>query len=358
MKRMLFVLLAVCLVLAACGGEAAAPTTGAPTTEATVPTTEATTPPTTEAPTEPPVLYRHPLTGQPLDEPFAGRIVAFTINNIPAARPHHGVSQADMIYEVTVEGGATRCLALFTDLAGVGPIGSVRSARTYFISLARCYNAVFVHSGRSEYAQKVFNTGVCDHVDADPAIFYRDQTRQNAGYAYEHTHFTNGQKALEYLQGRFTMTVEPDTGYGLGFVDEQVLNGESAKTAQVNFGAGYVKTTKFTYDETTNSYTAFQNGADYIDGNTKELLRFENVLVLHAVRSAVPGAPGGNVYHQLVGENKGYYVSGGQMVPIKWTRASDDDVFVYTLEDGTPLNLIPGKTYVGIIPVEGSLVCE
>lgn len=359
MKRILPALLILCLLLGACNSQPAAPTTTAPTTEATVPSTaETTVPPTTEAPTEPPVLYRHPLTGQPLDEPFAGRVVAFTINNIPAAMPHHGVSKADMIYEVTVEGGATRCLALFTDLTDAGPIGSVRSARTYFISLARCYNAVFVHSGRSEYAQKVFNTGVCDHVDADPAIFYRDQARQNAGYAYEHTHFTNGQKALEYLQGRFTMTVEPDTGYGLGFVDEQVLNGESAKTAQVNFGAGYVKTTKFTYDETTNSYTAFQNGADYIDGNTKELLRFENVLVLHAVRTGVPGAPGGNVYHQLVGENKGYYVSGGQVVPIKWTRASDDDVFVYTLEDGTPLNLIPGKTYVGIIPMEGSLVCE
>jgi hypothetical protein len=217
---------------------------------------------------------------------------------------------------------------------------------------------VFVHSGRSEYAQKLFNTGVCDHIDTDPTIFYRDQARRSAGYKFEHTHFTNGIKALEFLKGRFNMTVEPDTGYGLGFVDEQVLAGESAKTVQVAFGNSYAKTTKFVYNEATNTYGAFQYNKEYIDGTTKEQLQFENILVLYAVRTGVPGAPGGNVYHELVGENKGYYVCGGQIVPIKWTRAGDDAPFVYTLEDGTPVNLIPGKTYVGVIPMQGFVTYE
>lgn len=361
MKRLIPIFLILCLLLCACNGDASATptTTAAPTTEATTPpTTEATVPPTTEAPTEPPVLYRHPLTGEPLDEPFTGRVVTFTVNNIAAAMPQHGISQADILYEITVEGGATRCLAVFTDLTDVGPIGSIRSARTYFVSLSKSYNAVFVHSGKSSYAQTLFNTGACDHVDADPAAFYRDSARQSAGYAYEHTHFTTGEKILALLNERFDMTVEPDTSYGLGFVDEQVLNGETANTVQVNFGSGYVKTTTFTYDESTGSYAAYQHGEDYIDGNTEETLHFENLLVLYAVRTNVPGASGGNVYHELVGGNSGYYISGGQMVPINWTRASDNDSFVYTLEDGSPLNLIPGQTYIGIIPTNGSVVCE
>lgn len=364
MKRLIPIILTLCLLLCACGGETPGTTTTAGTTAGTTeasvpPTTEASVPPTTEAPTEPPVLYRHPLTGLPLDEPFAGRVVSFSVNNIADAMPQHGVSKADIIYEVTVEGNLTRCLALFTDLTDVGPIGSIRSARTYFISLSRSYQAVFVHSGRSSYAQDVFNTGVCDHVDADPTAFYRDQDRKNAGYAYEHTHFTSGEKILSLLNQRFKMTVEPDTSYGLSFVESQVLDGQPASTVTVNFGnSAYGKTTKFTYDQAANNYAAYQNGGDYVDGNTGDVLRFENILILQAVRTGVPGATAGNVYHQLVGSNSGYYITGGQVVPIKWTRDGENSPFVYTLEDGSPLSLIPGKTYIGIIPTYGSLACE
>lgn len=353
MKQLIPALLALCLLLCACNGaEAPATTTAAPTTEATEPTTEATVPTTTE----PPVIYRHPLTGAQLEEPFTGRVVTFTINNIAPAMPQHGVSQADVIYEVTVEGGATRCLALFTNLSEVGPIGSVRSARTYFISLSRAYNAAFVHSGKSAFAQQDFNSGVVDHVDADPAAFYRDSARRSAGYAIEHTHFTTGEKILAVLENRFDMTAPADANYGFNFVDEQTLSGETAKNVTVNFSKGNGKTTKFAYDELTGDYAASQHGRDYIDGNFNEQLHFENILVLEAVRTGISGAP--NVRHQLVGENTGYYISGGKITPIKWTRASEDAPFSYTLADGTPLTMTPGRTYIGIVPVGSPVVYE
>lgn len=350
MKRLIPALLALCLLLCACNGaEAPATTTAAPTTEATVPTTEATVPTTTE----PPVIYRHPLTGAQLEEPFTGRVVTFTINNIAAAMPQHGTSQADVIYEVTVEGGATRCLALFTNLSEVGPIGSIRSARTYFISLSRAYNAAFVHSGKSVYAQQDFTTGVIDHVDADPTAFYRDSARRSAGYAIEHTHFTTGEKILACLEGKFDMTAPADANYGFNFVDEQTLAGETANTVTVRFAKSGGKTTKFVYDELAGDYAAFQHGTDYLDGNFNEQLHFENVLVLQAKRTSISGAP--NVRHTLVGENTGYYINGGKIVPIKWTRSAEDQPFSYTLEDGTPLTMTPGKTYINIVP-EGSPV--
>ena len=351
MKRLIPALLALCLLLCACNGaEAPATTTAAPTETTAAPTTEATTVSTT---TDPSIIYRHPLTGAQLEEPFTGRIATFTINNIAAAMPQHGTSQADVIYEVTVEGGATRCLALFTNLSEVGAIGSIRSARTYFISISRAYNAAFVHSGKSAYAQDVFNTGVIEHIDADPTAFYRDSARRNAGYAIEHTHFTTGEKILAVLESKFDMTAPADANYGFNFVDEQDLGGETAKTVTVNFGKSGGKTTKFVYDELSGDYAAYQHGKEYQDGNFNEQLHFENVLVIEAKRTGIAGAP--NVRHELVGENSGYYINGGKIVPIKWTRAAEDQPFSYTLEDGTPLTMTPGKTYVNVVP-EGSPV--
>ncbi len=349
MKRLIPAILALCLLLCACNG-AEAPateTTATPTTEAaTVPTTEATVPTT-----EPPVVYRHPLNGAILEEPFTGRPVTFTIGNTREALPQYGISKADILYEITVEGGLTRCMPVFSDLSDVGPIGSIRSARTYFVSISRSYHSVFIHSGASVYAANLFNQNVVDHVNGDPSIFYRDAARRSAGYAVEHTHFTTGEKALPYLEENFEMTADPEANYGLNFVDEQTLNGDSATAVQVNFGTGYAKSTKFTYDQEAGNYTAYQSNRDWIDAETNEVLRFENLLVLYAKKSYAPNTTAGNVLHELVGENTGYYISGGQIVPIKWTRADEDASFSYALEDGTPLNLIPGKTYIGIVPV-------
>ena len=184
MKRAFVLFLAVLMVasMAACGGDPAettAPsTTAAPTTvpETTVPpttvpetTAEPTTVPTTVPETTAPVVieypYTNPLTGEGQMTEQMNRPYAVVINNIKAALPHHGVSQADMIYEILAEGGITRCLAVFTDISDVEKLGSVRSARTYFIDLAKAYDAILVHAGGSEYAYDEFaKSGLAERV--------------------------------------------------------------------------------------------------------------------------------------------------------------------------------------------------
>lgn len=351
MKRLIPLLLIFSLLLCGCNGAEEAPTTtAAPTTEATTaPTTEPTEAPT-EAPTEPVPTFRHPLNGSMLEEPFTGRLAAFSINNANHAMPQHSISQADVLYEICVEGGVTRCLAIFSDLSEVERIGSLRSARTYFISLSMAYNAVLVHSGLSTFAANKFNATGWDHVNDDSKAYYRDPERKSAGYIVEDTQFTTGERISEYLQKTFEMTASADANYGFIFEDELKLDGETAKKIQVNFGpSGYVKTTNFTYNAETNTYAAYQHGKDYIDGNTDEVLNFTNVLVLQAVRTHT-GSSAGNVLHQLTGENSGYYACGGKIVPIKWSREEETDHFTYTLEDGTPLTMRPGTTYIGVVP--------
>ena len=92
---------------------------------------------------EPVYPYANPLTGEGLEEDISGqRPIAIMINNLKKSLPQAGVSQADIIYEIPAEGGVTRLLALFQSVEGVGEIGTVRSARDYYVSLASTPAAV------------------------------------------------------------------------------------------------------------------------------------------------------------------------------------------------------------------------
>ena len=86
--------------------------TTAETTTAETITEETTTVAETSAPAATDVA---PLAGTPLTdkEDYRRRPVAVMIDNHPNARPQSGINQADLIYEMKVEGTYTRLMAVF-----------------------------------------------------------------------------------------------------------------------------------------------------------------------------------------------------------------------------------------------------
>ena len=376
MKRILIALLAVSMVLCGCQTNSApAQTTTAPTQPTTdittAPTTEVTTAPTTEpatVPTEPPVLYRSPLTGEPISEPMTTRPVAVVINNIRAAQPLHGIGQADVLFEIVAEGGGsiTRCLAIYSDLGSVEKVGSIRSARTYLIDLARAFRAPLIHCGASEYAYEDMKNNSYAHIDEmyNSAYFYRDKDRQNAGYSSEHTLFANGEKLMQAIEKKnYNMVNEGGTDFGLTFSDYVNLYGAPASQIAFTFNRyDSGKYTYMTYDPETGAYYGSQrwrnskgelgNPRDLADANTGEKVPYRNVLILYAKTTT----DGYRMFAELTGEGTGYFACGGQIVPIKWSRSSLSNPFAFTLEDGTPVTLGVGKSYIGVLsrncPVE------
>ena len=68
-----------------------------------------------------------------VNEKTESRPFAVMINNAPAARPvQSGLQDAYIVYEIIVEGGITRYMALFLD-QNTARIGSIRSSRHYFL---------------------------------------------------------------------------------------------------------------------------------------------------------------------------------------------------------------------------------
>lgn len=109
---------------------------------------------------EPVLPYVNPLTGEGCAQDIAQkRPVAVMLNNLKKALPQLGVSQADIIYEAPAEGGITRMLAVFQSVEEVGNIGSVRSARDYYVSLAMGHDALYLHAGGSRGPMPPSRTG-------------------------------------------------------------------------------------------------------------------------------------------------------------------------------------------------------
>ena len=292
------------------------------------------------------------LTGLPVDEPSALRPYACMINNIIYAQPQVGTSHAAWIYEVEAEGGITRMIAVFSDMDDIPNMGSIRSVRPYYLSIARSYDAILVHAGGSEPAYAELASSGYEHLDgvrddaANAAVFWRDASR--GAHGTEHTLFLHADQVAAYAEQR-GIRMEHNGGYtsGLNFSDDAAKQGVGAANT-VSVAVTPSKNTSFTYHADTGMYTAAQYGADYVDGGNNELVNFANVMVLNTTISMTGDEKNHNEV-VVVGSGTGYLVTGGQYVPIKWSRASEDSPFIYTLEDGSPLYLSRGATYCCII---------
>lgn len=301
----------------------------------------------------------NPLTGLPMEPEYEElRPVAVMLNNLKAAQPQLGVSQADIIYEIPAEGGITRMLGIYQTLEGVGTLGSIRSTRSYYLEVALGHDALLVHAGGSPAAYQDIPAWGVDNMDgvnggSDAEIFWRDPERRKI-MNYEHTLVTTGEKIQAYLdEGHFRTKHEAGYSYIQKFAEDGTpANGTAAEHVTLKF-SNY-KTGTFDYDAASGKYLVGQYGKAHIDGNTGEQVAVTNLLVLETSISVISGDTAGRIDVKLTGTGKGTYFCGGKCVPIQWSKGGRNNQFRYSLEDGTALTLGQGNTYVCIISPRAS----
>ena len=213
MKRLIAfaaAMLSLCLPLAACGGSSAVDSSAS---SAAAPTAQPTAEPTPEPTPEP--YEANVLTGEKKDAdyPEGQRITGIMINNIVDARPQRGLSKADILVEIKVEGGITRFMPLFVDYKDIGEFGPIRSGRDQFFQLLLPFNGLYVHEGQSvvmdeyerNYEYKDLNIGDAGNWG------YRDNGRVNwagstrgNGLAYEHTLYATSDDLQAVIEKRGT----------------------------------------------------------------------------------------------------------------------------------------------------------
>lgn len=360
------VVLCICLLLplAACGGPTDDDVAASPTPSVSQPVSGPETSPSPSPSAEPfPPPYDgpvNPLTGMPMDgEQTNARPVAVMINNLVSALPQQGNGGADILYEMVAEGGITRMVAVYQSLDGVGTIGSVRSARSYYIELALAHDAVFIHAGGSEEAYTDLSAWNVDHLDgvrgvyssSSAGLFWRDRDRvPGHHYDLEHSLVTSGE-AIQTVLGKSSLRLEHEDGYTctLSFADDGTP-AEGVDAAAITVPFSKYKTGVFRYDADSGCYLAEQFGEPYTDGNTGEQIAVTNVLIL---RASIRGT--GDSYGHMTADlsgGDGWFACGGKLVPITWTKDGVGGQFCYYAADGSALTLGRGKSYVNIISAE------
>ena len=323
-----------------------APAAEAPTTVPTAaPITEPTTEPTTAPTTEPPVIYTNPLTGEVVDAPIETRVFTCTISNVIAALPIYGVNDSDIFWEMLVNGGATRGLAMFADISKAGEMGSMRSARDNFVDICEAYDAVLGYSGGSGHVlNKIYNCGIA-HLPDNGNYYYRHDDRVYGGWDYEHCLTTNGPALLEYATNWDYRTATERQDYGLLFEEGATPAGEDAQEISFYY---WSNSRKMTYNAETGMYEYWMYGDPAYDFFSEEAISFKNVLLLQML------VYNNDIYHisDLDGSGVGYYACNGKIIPIQWHHEAELEPFTFTLMDGTPLVMDVGNSYIGFVPEE------
>lgn len=307
-----------------------------------------------QLPEEPPPAQqdtssRSILTGMPCSEDeLYTRPIAVMINNNKVSLPQMGISNADIIYECDAEGGMTRMMALFSNWQMIPEIGSVRSARDYFVTLSHCHDAIFVHAGGSPSAYTRIAELDTDNIDGvnmnylPSKTFYRDSDRiVNNGY--EHSMMTGGSKIY-----RASNVLEYGSNHRDGFKSyafkrsSTPIDGAIDATMLSLKHSSYI-TVDFEYDNKNKVWLKSSFGSPHVDGENGEQLKFENVIVLFVSQEVVDDE--GRLDIDITSGGKGYYFTEGGYTEIQWKASTDGAPFSFTVS-GEELLLNPGKTHI------------
>lgn len=352
------------MLLASCGSKGDISQTGSASGPPDESSVSVITPVEPESKPEPVYPYANPLTGAGLNEDISGqRPIAVMLNNLRQALPQIGVAKADVIYEIVAEGGITRMMAVFQDIEGVGDLGSVRSARDYYVNLALGHDAIFIHAGGSPQAYDAFDSWKVTHIDFVNGPYgnmcWRDpDRRKNAGY--EHSLLTSSEKILEQMPSRFRL--EHESGYEVGwtFSQEAPSGGQAAQKLTVPFSS--YKTGYFTYDSDKNQYFAEQSidkkDMPWVDGATGGQVGVSNVLVLYTDVNQVKGDDKGRREVRTTGSGDGLLLRDGQCFEITWKRDKRTENYTFLDASGQPIPLAIGPSYINIVGSSAKVAWE
>jgi len=260
-----------------------------------------------------------------------------------AARPLSSVSEADVVVEMPViTDGITRYMAVFK-CNEPSEIGSIRSARHDFITLAEGFDAIYAHWGGSHFALDKLNNGTINNLDAlkNPHdTFYR-----KSNIAAPHNGFTSFSRmknAANKLNYRQTTDFE---GYS-HTKDESKTN----QKYEINIGYPRPYNVSFRYDPKTNSYFRSVGGFKEVDRNNNKQVTVKNLVVMEAGSHQIEGQ-----YNDVEIENSGNATvyRNGEIVHGTWEKRSKK--YHFLTDDEKEVEFTPGKIWISVVQPNESI---
>ena len=278
------------------------------------------------------------------------RPYAVMINCHNEALPQSGLQNAYIVYELMVEGGITRMMALFKDV-DVDKIGSMRSARTQYLDYVYEHDAIYVHAGGATDAMnRIASEGIND-VNVDGQYGMRD-TSLNRNW--EHLLFTSTSLIKKGAEAE-GINLTTNSGNLLTYSAKPVdfsKNKDKKEANNISIKYSDYRTSNYIYDSDKKVYLRSMNNTSNTDLVTGIQYEVKNIIV-YGVTYSNYTYNNYSLYQKIdnVGSGEGYYITEGVAIPIIWEKNSKNEKTVYKVkETGKELVVNDGNTYIQIYP--------
>ncbi|MBP7859373.1 DUF3048 domain-containing protein [Patescibacteria group bacterium] len=329
-------------------------------------------------------LFYNPINGLPISEDLSKDLstrkpVAIMLNNHTDSRPQAGITDADIIYEISAEGGISRLMPIFYSKIPER-VGSVRSVRVYFMQIAAEYFPIFSHwgaafrpvveknmpkaefdvllaKGLAETDPRADARGYGDSInlavantDTAPNLFYRES---GLNVAIEHTGFAKFSQVYTefkkfYSEDKWSV-FEPFKLWQ--FSDKEISGGIPVNSITYNFWSWPEFESIFTYNPTSKLYKRSQGGVVTVDRNTNKAIEIKTLIVQKAVQTELNDKKK-HLLFDVIGEGTATVYTNGKKYDVKWKKPSARERTVFSNLDGSEFTFPRGLIWVSVIPSE------
>lgn len=316
------------------------------------------------------------------------RPLVVMVENSPDARPHSGISKADIVYEAVAEGGVTRFMPIFYCDAAFGSttVAPVRSVRAYFIDWAAEYGKtpLFGHVGGANCSADKYDDGTSgpcktdkraqaieqlsdigwryskgndlDQFSVGAKAYIRNESRLNRPVATEHSVEGYTEKLWAEGENRGWTNLDPegepwtDNFTPWKFEDEA----EASKRGSVteishDFWEGYKQfDVRWAYDPASNTYRRFTGGEPHMDKETNQQLAVKNVIILFTKGEIAIDELKHNLY-TTIGQGNALIFNNGTVTEGFWDKKSRFDRMILTDKKGKELTFVRGKIWISVV---------
>ncbi len=284
--------------------------------------------------------------------------VVVKIENTADGRPQKGIEYADIVFDEYINVGCLRIVAVFHSTLPEA-VGPVRSARTQDPNIMGSFDTALFASGANTGAQKAIERQ--KQVFFGNALYrYNDYLRFSHGFTKMSWEEVN--KPLEFrLWGNTQIFAEEAEAADAGPAPQQfdyaypaslataVVEGEPVATMDLRYSAcGHPH---WDWNAESGVWERFEFSNPHLtwDGNQ---IQAANVVILRVkVAYTQPKIPESFV---VVSDAPGFVATGGEVIPIQWTKSGRTGLYQLKTLDGEPVLLAPGQTWIELVPLSGA----
>ena len=285
------------------------------------------------------------------------RPIAVMIDNHSGAWPQANLNQAYMVYEIVVEGGETRLMAVFKG-RNVDKIGPVRSSRHYFLDYALENDAIYVHYGWSPQAESDIKTLGINNINGiteSSSSFWRVKDKSSP-----HNVLTSTENILKIAErNQYKTSSQKESVLKYSAEEVQLTSEDSIVANKIVIPHSKLQTVTYEYNAEQKTYTRYARGNIQKDYDTGADVTTKNIIITKCDNYDLSDSENkGRQGLKNIGTFDGYYITNGKAIKIKCTKSARNAQTVYKDLQGNEINVNDGNTFVNICPTDAKIVIE